>query len=206
VLQREPATQTAVLPPQAEPDQRSRWWIPVLVTLLILGALALVLFLLAQNLLDDEEGQGQLVPVPDVVGDQFNDARRTLEAEGFVVVTPPTRVPQEDFPDEEPSTVVEQDPAANDEVEEGAEVTLTVVEEPGTVTIPTGLTGGDPDEVRLALRRWGSSWARSNRSRATRSPREPSPGSSRRRAPRSSPGTPSRSSSRPVPRSSRCPT
>src|SRR6266511_2139955 len=87
VLQRAPA-HTAVLPPTGPEPRRSRWWIPVVVTLLILGVLALALFLLARNLLQDNE-EGNLVSVPDVVGQQFNAAKRTLEDKGLVVVTPP---------------------------------------------------------------------------------------------------------------------
>jgi serine/threonine-protein kinase len=150
---REPAP-TAVIPPP-EPE-RSRWWIPVLVTLLILGVLAAVLFVLAQNLLNDDEQTG-LVPVPDVVGERLNTARSILEDAGFVV--PDENVirvpaPAED-PEAEPGTVLEQDPAADTEAEEGSTVTLTVVAEPDAVVIPTGLAGQDPDEVRLQLEALG---------------------------------------------------
>src|ERR671922_258187 len=71
VIHRDQPAQTAVLPPTGPPEQeeRSRWWIPVLVTLLILGLLGIVLFFLAQNLLEDEQPQAQMVSVPDVVGD-----------------------------------------------------------------------------------------------------------------------------------------
>ncbi|MGZ8612320.1 MAG: Stk1 family PASTA domain-containing Ser/Thr kinase [Actinomycetota bacterium] len=152
VIQREPSAPTAVLPPAAAEPERSRWWIPVLVTLLILAVLGGVLFVLAQNLLDDDEEPGsQLVAVPNVVGERFNEARRTLEDEGFVVVTPPLSATQEEFPDAEPGTVVEQVPSADEEVEEGAQVTLTVVESPEAVTLPTGLTGQDPESVIALL-------------------------------------------------------
>ncbi|MGZ5291038.1 MAG: Stk1 family PASTA domain-containing Ser/Thr kinase [Actinomycetota bacterium] len=152
VIQREPSAPTAVLPPAAAEPERSRWWIPVLVTLLILAVLGGVLFVLAQNLLnDDEEPGSQLVAVPNVVGERFNEARRTLEDEGFVVVTPPLSATQEEFPDAEPGTVVEQVPSADEEVEEGAQVTLTVVESPEAVTLPTGLTGQDPESVIALL-------------------------------------------------------
>jgi serine/threonine-protein kinase len=155
MIPRESAGRTAVLPPTQQPEPpRSRWWIPVLVTLLILGVLALVMFLLARNLLnDDENAPPQTVTVPNVVGERLNAAKADLEAEGLVV--PDDKVirvpPPAEDPTAEPGTVLEQDPAANEEVPTGTEVTLTVVEEPGTVTLPTGLAGQDPVAVRDAL-------------------------------------------------------
>ena len=152
VIHREPAERTSLLPPSELEPERSRWWIPVLVTLLILAILGGVLFVLAQSLLEDDGDQGgQLVAVPNVVGDRFNEARRTLEDEGFEVATPPLTATQEEFPDAEPGTVVEQDPAADTEVEEGALITLTVVESPEAVTLPTGVEGQDPAAVTAAL-------------------------------------------------------
>jgi serine/threonine-protein kinase len=148
------AASTAVLPPP-EPE-RSRWWIPVLVTLLILGVLGAVLFVVAQNLLKDEEQQPTLIAVPNVVGQTLNSARRELEDAGLVVnnehlVTEPAA----DHPGEDPGTVLAQDPPEGEEVEEGAEVVLTVIESLEAVVIPTGLTGQGPDEVRLQLEALG---------------------------------------------------
>jgi len=140
---------TAVLPPTGLEPRRSRWWFTVGVTLLILGALALALFLLVRNLPQDTE-EGNLVSVPDVVGEPFNAAKRTLEDEGFVVVTPPNRVPQDQFPDADPREVVAQDPAADEQAAEGSEIALTVVAEP-EVVIPTDLIGKTPEEARAGL-------------------------------------------------------
>jgi serine/threonine-protein kinase len=154
VIQREPA-RTAVLP-QPEPE-RSRWWIPVLVTLLILGVLAAVLFVLAQNLLgEDGEQQPTLVSVPNVVGFSLSDARQEIENANLVVATPIERVPAPaDQPELEPGTVLQQVPAADEQAEEGTEVTLTVVAEPDKVVIPTGLAGQDPADVQAALEALG---------------------------------------------------
>ena len=149
VLQRAPAD-AAVLAPTGPEPRRSRWWFPVVVTLLILGALALALFLLARNLPQDTE-EGNLVSVPDVVGKQFNAAQRALEDEGFAVVTPPNRVPQDQFPDADPREVVAQDPAADEQAAEGSEIALSVVAEPEAVVIPTGLTGKTLEEARAGL-------------------------------------------------------
>ena len=155
VIPHDRGPRTAVLPPTREPEpERSRWWIPVLVTLLILGVLALVLFLLARNLLQDEP-QANLVTVPDVVGERFNAARSTLEGEGFEVVTPPIAIAAEDAPDEfadaEPGTVVAQDPAANDEVPEGSQVTLTVIAQPDLVPVPEVPQGSTVEEATAIL-------------------------------------------------------
>jgi serine/threonine-protein kinase len=151
VLDREPAA-TAVLPPAAPEPPRSRWWIPVLVTLLILGVLALVLWVLAQSLLDDEEPGPTTVTVPDVVGERLNNARSILEDEGLIVAEPIVRVPApEDDPELEPGTVLEQDPGADTEVDEGTEVRLTVVAEPEPVAVPTIPPGSTFEDAQAIL-------------------------------------------------------
>jgi len=146
-----PASRTAVLPPTAhhEPEpERSNWWVPVLVTLLILGLLALVLFLLARNLLNDEPPVATLVTVPDVIGETRRDAERIIQDAGLEVgkVTPVPAVDET----QEPGTVIDQDPAADEEVEEGAPVNLTVVAQPDLVAIPP-LEGSTPEEAQAAL-------------------------------------------------------
>jgi len=146
-----PASRTAVLPPTAhhEPEpERSNWWVPVLVTLLILGLLALVLFLLARNLLNDEPPVATLVTVPDVIGESRRDAERIIQEEGLEVGEV-TTVPAVDET-QEPGTVVDQDPAADEEVEEGTPVNLTIVEQPDLVAIPP-LEGSTFEEAQEAL-------------------------------------------------------
>jgi serine/threonine-protein kinase len=111
-----------------------------------------VLWLLARNLVNNDN-QTQTVPVPNVVGERLNAARTDLEAAGLKVPDDKViRAPAPaDQPDAAPGTVIAQDPAANTEVDTGSEVTLTVVEEPGAVTIPTGLAGQTPEAVAAAL-------------------------------------------------------
>jgi beta-lactam-binding protein with PASTA domain/tRNA A-37 threonylcarbamoyl transferase component Bud32 len=151
VIQRDQPAQTAVLPPTGAPEEeRSRWWIPVLVTLLILGLLGIVLFFLAQNLLEDEEPTTQLVTVPDVVGETRRDAENTLEQEGLEVGDV-IQAPAEDHPDEEPGTVLEQDPAADEQVPEGSEVVLTVVAQPEVVAVPDIPEGSSFEEAQTIL-------------------------------------------------------
>jgi serine/threonine-protein kinase len=146
-----PASRTAVLPPTAQHEsepERSSWWVPVLVTLFILGLLALVLFLLAQNLLNDDPPAANLVTVPEVVGENRRDAERIITDAGLEVgeVVPVPAVDET----QEPGTVVEQDPAADAEVEEGTPVNLTVVEQPELVPIPS-LEGSTFEEAQAAL-------------------------------------------------------
>jgi eukaryotic-like serine/threonine-protein kinase len=145
-----PASRTAVLPPTAQPEpERSNWWVPVLVTLLILGLLALVLFLLARNLLNDEPPVATLVKVPSVVGEPRRQAEQEITDAGLEVgeIIP---APAADHPDEAPGTVIEQDPAADEEVEEGTPVNLTVVSQPDVVAIPP-LEGSTPEEAQATL-------------------------------------------------------
>ncbi|HYG73247.1 MAG TPA: Stk1 family PASTA domain-containing Ser/Thr kinase [Actinomycetota bacterium] len=147
-----PAGRTAVLEPEPYVEERSRWWIPVIVVLVILTILGIFLWVLAQNLLNDEpepRNQGQLVAVPDVVGEQFFDARDILEDAGFTVGSP-ERVPPEDDTQEE-GTVLEQDPAADEEVEEGSEVVLTVVGEAELVVVPDVAAGTTLEDAQSQL-------------------------------------------------------
>jgi eukaryotic-like serine/threonine-protein kinase len=152
VIHRDQPAQTAVLPPTGPPEEeeRSRWWIPVLVTLLILGLLGIVLFFLAQNLLEDEQPQAQTVSVPSVVGDPRRQAEQEIRDAGLEVgeIVP---APAEDHPDEEPGTVIEQNPAADQQVSEGTEVILTVVAQPELVAVPDIPEGSSFEEAQSIL-------------------------------------------------------
>jgi serine/threonine-protein kinase len=160
VIHREP-DRTSVLPREYElgPEPRSRWWVPVLVTLLILGVLGAVLFFLAQSLLNDDEGGptgAAQVTVENVVGERLNAAREILEDQGLVVNNENIVFePAADHPDQEPGTVLEQSPAAGELVDEGTEVILTVVEDPALVLLPTEVAGRNPDELRIELEALG---------------------------------------------------
>jgi serine/threonine-protein kinase len=152
VIHRDQPAQTAVLPPTGPPEEeeRSRWWIPVLVTLLILGLLGIVLFFLAQNLLEDEQPQAQMVSVPNVVGDPRREAEQEIRDAGLEVgeIVP---APADDHPDEEPGTVIEQNPAADQQVSEGTEVILTVVAQPELVAVPDIPEGSSFEEAQSIL-------------------------------------------------------
>jgi serine/threonine-protein kinase len=77
------------------------------------------------------------VEVPDVVGESYEDAERTLEEAGFTVERE-----DDDSSDETPGTVIEQDPGSGEEAEAGDTITLTVAVEPSEIDVPdvTGLT------------------------------------------------------------------
>jgi serine/threonine-protein kinase len=152
VIQRDQPAPTAVLPPSGPPDEgeRSRWWIPVLVTLLILGLLALVLFLLARSLLEDEDPIAPPVEVPNVVEENRRAAEQILEDAGLEVgeFIP---APAEDNPDVEPGIVIEQNPEAGEEVPEGAQVILTFVGQPELVPVPEIPEGSSLEDAQAIL-------------------------------------------------------
>jgi len=97
-----------------------RWLLPLLVVLLLAGALVWFLLLAPKG-----------DPVPDVVGQPLGEARTDLEAAGFKVTT------STEFSDAEPlNTVIDQDPGGGDEAEEGATIELTVSKGPETIDVP----------------------------------------------------------------------
>ena len=120
--------------PEDEEPKRSRWFLAVLILLLLI--LAGLLFLLVRNFADNGDDP-TLVTVPNVVGQPADQAQAALEGEGFRVTraTEPSAEEQRDL-------VVKQDPTANEQAEEGSEITITIGAGPDTATVPdvTGLT------------------------------------------------------------------
>ncbi len=99
-------------PPEEEP-KRSRWFLAVLILLLLI--LAGLLFLLVRNFADNGDDP-TLVAVPNVVGQPADQAQQALEDAGFHV----TRASEvSDRPVDE---VIEQNPRADEQAEEGSEV------------------------------------------------------------------------------------
>ncbi len=72
------------------------------------------------------------VEVPDVVGQAEDDARDALQDAGLSV----GEVTEEESSDEEPGTVLEQDPAAGAAVDRGANVNLVIAAAPPDVEVP----------------------------------------------------------------------
>jgi serine/threonine-protein kinase len=146
VLDRPPAQATQVLPP-SEPERRNNW-VPIAVTLVLIALLGALLWFLASTLLDDDPQTPVTVEVPNVVGDKRAQAISEIEEAGLEVgtITPVAAADET----QEPGTVVEQDPAAGDEVERGTAVDLTIVESPALVAVPD-LEGSSVEEAEAAL-------------------------------------------------------
>ncbi len=147
VLDRPPAHATEVLPP-TEPERRTNW-VPIVVTIVLIALLGALLWFLAANVLNNDDQQtGVNVTVPDVVGKSRTQAEQDL-TEADLEIGTITRIPAADDT-QQPGTVVEQDPAANAEVESGTAVDLTIVAAPEAVTIPD-LEGASPEDAQAAL-------------------------------------------------------
>jgi eukaryotic-like serine/threonine-protein kinase len=147
VLDRQPQT-TQVLAPQ-EPERSGRAWVPIAVTLVLIGLLGLLLWFLATTFLSDDNQQtGVQVPVPGVVGLSRSDAEEALEEAELVPVIE-RRVPATDDT-QQAGTVVAQDPEEGTEVERGSIVNLTIVAQPNTVVIPN-LQGASVEDAQAAL-------------------------------------------------------
>ncbi|HSJ17008.1 MAG TPA: Stk1 family PASTA domain-containing Ser/Thr kinase [Solirubrobacterales bacterium] len=112
------------LPPPAEQapeEERRRRWRWVIVGLLLLGLAAMAVWALTRP---------AQVTVPSVIGTDVDAATATLEEEGLEVdVT-------EFSSDAKRGSVVEQDPRAGEEAEEGSTVVLSVSSGPGIAKVP----------------------------------------------------------------------
>ena len=132
-------------PPPDDSKKRTGWYL--LLTLLVLALLGLLAYFLATNLL------GGGVEVPDVVGQQVEDARATVEDAGF-----DTEVRRRADPDAPTGEVFEQDPGGGEEADEGATVTLFVSTGPAETQVPDVLGISEVDarqELRAADLRVG---------------------------------------------------
>ena len=156
-----------MLPPP-EPERGTNW-VPIVVTLILIALLGALLWFLAANVLNNDDQQtGVLVTVPNVVGEKRAQAISDLQDNGLAVGTI-TPVPAADDT-QDPGTVLEQDPAAGAEVDRGSKVNLTIVAAPDTVPIPNlegASVAGGPGHAASAS---ASSRAGRSRSRATPSP------------------------------------
>jgi serine/threonine-protein kinase len=128
-----------------EPEGGTPRWLIALIVILILGTLGALLWLFARDVLGGDEGN--LVAVPDVVGERRRDAIDTLTREGLEVgdiTTEPAPEPAD------AGRVLSQDPLPDEQVQPGTTVDL-VVAEATTGTIPTGLAGQPEQDVLDAL-------------------------------------------------------
>ena len=117
-----------------EPERSNRkWWIAGLILLVLAGA-ALAWFLTRPD----------MVPVPDVTGQQEDAATIALHGAGFEVSTNSV---ENDIPAGE---VIEQDPSGDSEAEKGSTVSITVSLGPGTVEVPR-VNGLPVDKAKRVL-------------------------------------------------------
>ena len=119
--------------PREEEKQRRRWWRWAIIAVLIAGLAGLAVWALTRP---------AHVTVPSVTNQDVESATATLEDEGFEVEvneSPNLRAP---------GTVLEQDPTAGEQADEGSTVTLSVSSGPGVAEIPrvAGLTERDATE------------------------------------------------------------
>ena len=94
----------------------------------------------------------QQVGVPNIVGQTLEEAQQLIEDRGLVMGTP---VEQETDNPDEVGTVLSQDPAFNELVDEGSTVTPTIGVAPDTVAVPADLVGMTEQEARAALQAAG---------------------------------------------------
>ena len=125
------------LPPELAREGR-RWWIGLLVGLVVAAAVVGGLLLLS----------GKQVTVPSVLGAPRAEAEVTLRNRGFDTES------VEKASRDEAGTVIGQNPAGNTKVDEGATITLTVSSGPGEATIPD-LVGMGRRAARKALTELG---------------------------------------------------
>ena len=91
------------------------------------------------------EGPEQ-VSVPDVVGDQEDDARSALEDAGLRA-----DVSEEESTEEDPGTVLRQDPSGGGRVDKGSQVKLVVAKAPPDVAVPD-VVDQQRDDAEQALK------------------------------------------------------
>ena len=143
------AQQTAVLPPQESPrGSGKRVWLGVLIGILAVAVLAGGGYVLANSLLGNNEQPPQTVRVPRLIG--FNQERATSELDDVgLKVEVKFRVSDT----AKVGDVVDQNPAAQTQVDTGSTVTIWVAKEPPLVPVPvfTDLTFAEAQTLALQV-------------------------------------------------------
>jgi beta-lactam-binding protein with PASTA domain len=122
-----PAPPPEAVPPAGEPTRRRRRrWPWFTIGLLMLALAGFLIYLGLSGAFGPDK-----VEVPRVTGQQLVRARAVLERSGFEVAE--TRVRSRQALDQ----VIDQDPNAGEEADEGSTVTLEVSDGPGTVRVPS---------------------------------------------------------------------
>jgi eukaryotic-like serine/threonine-protein kinase len=136
---------TSVLPPQErDGDTPRKPWVAALLAVLIMALLAAGAYLAVTMLTDD--GGGEMVAVPNVLGLTRLQAQQQLDEAGLIMGNRTRRAS-----DEEPAgRVIEQDPPADRQVEAGSAVDLVFSSGPKTVEVPS-VTGLSVTDAEAAL-------------------------------------------------------
>jgi serine/threonine-protein kinase len=125
-------------PPVDEPDDGDgpgRWWVALLVGLVVAGAIVAGLLLTGKD----------KVQVPNVVGSPQAESEILLKRKGLS-----TDVTMKESPTQPKGTVIGQDPGGGSRVPKGSVVGLTVSAGPGTARVPD-LAGKGRNEARKQL-------------------------------------------------------
>jgi eukaryotic-like serine/threonine-protein kinase len=85
----------------------------------------------------------QKIAVPNVVGQPREEAERTLQDAGLQ-----TSVREEESDDQDPGTVLSQDPAAGSQLAKGKTVTLVVAKAPADVPVPGVIDSTEAEAVK----------------------------------------------------------
>jgi eukaryotic-like serine/threonine-protein kinase len=137
-----------------EPPRRTGLFIAVMA--LLFAVLALLIYFFAQSLSSDDgaptstTSEAELeVEVPDVVGEQVEDAERALRNEGFDVRV--TREQDETFP---PGQILRQNPRAGETVPGGSEIEIVAAQAPDEIPM-INVVGQTEDDAKANLRELG---------------------------------------------------
>jgi len=136
---------TSVLPPQQdEPGGSRKAWAGALIAIVIMALLAAGAYLAVTMLTGD--GGSELVTVPDLTGLTKLEAQQKLDGEGLILgdvrKRPTSRSPA--------GQVIDQDPAADRQIQAGEKVNIVIAAAPKPVTVPP-LEGLTVDEARTDL-------------------------------------------------------
>jgi len=135
--------------PEDEQDGSGKWWAIGALLLVLIAAIVGVLWFTGAFEADEPPPPTQ-VAVTDVSGQDVDTASRALVNDGFVV----GEQTQQSSPDVEEGDVIETDPPANQQVDEGSTVNLIVSTGPEDVEVPL-LTGYSYERAKDTLDRLG---------------------------------------------------
>ncbi|MGJ3508294.1 Stk1 family PASTA domain-containing Ser/Thr kinase [Enemella sp. A6] len=134
---------------EEEGKSRTGLWVGLgILAVLLVAGLVFALYMFTRPA---EPPPAKMVAVPAVIGQTEQQATNTLEGVGLKV-----KVEQvQEADDSSVGQVIDQQPAAQQEVEEGSTVTITVNVGPEKFEIPGGLVGKSREEVRKILNEAG---------------------------------------------------